>query len=432
MLQNHVQVRPHVHVNVHVHELADEIWFNIYSFLLEEEEEDHVTVTRRSMSCLSGLYRILVVVSKDDRSRLMRYAQQVPHSFVYDKQDPNLLQFEWACRNRIKIDKLDFRSCDSIAEHLLCLNMLKNCNLIDLKTFKDRTFWFSNTADADADADAGTNSTTTTTAGTRRTRTISCTRSRTRTRARNDNNRQAARFGEPLLEAIMTKGTTTTTTTLYNDKNGNAPPPPRTTTPATTNININISSTDIQRETTKLLSMNAPALSKICIESKKHKLYIPLLTALPLSNNLQDLTLKLFEGGTRTRSGKLDHDLEQITHAVEHMPRLKKLKLNACFPASFQIRSNSLTKLDVMGCLHGFWIDHCVCPNLKIFRMSYHVHEKDWTGAIPIDKDGIQKDLEDSCRKRGSFVEDYTAKEVPCAGLLVPDGCKMSLFIFNL
>jgi len=420
MRHNRIEVRPYSHV----HELADEIWFNIYSFLLEEEEDNVTGVIQRSMS-LGGLYRILAVVSKDDQSRLMRYVQQVPHSFVYDKQHANLLQFEWACRNRIKIDKLDFRTCDSIADRLLCLNMLKTCSLTELTTFKDRTFWFSNstacttiTAGTATTACTTTTTTTTTTgtttAGTRRRRTISCPR--TCTRSRNNNNRQAARFGVPLEEI--------TTTTNGTRTNGNGPS-------RTTHINI-LSTTDIQRETIKLLSMNAPILRKICIESKKHKLYLPLLTALPLSNNIQDLTLKLFEGGTRTRSGKLDHDLEQITHAVEHMPHLKKLKLNACFPASFQIRSNSLTKVDVRGCLQGFWVDLCVCPNLQIFRMSYHMHKRGWTGAIPIDKHGIQNDLEDSYWKRGSFMEDYTAKGLPCAGLFVPDSCNMSLFIFNL
>ena len=343
-------------IQYHVHDLADEIWFRIYSYLEEE-------VPWRSMS-LGGLFREMQVISKDDLSRLMRYARQVPRSFLYERAD--LIQFAWACRNQIKIEKLDFRNCDGVAEHYLCLHMLKACNLSDLRTFKDRTFWFMEMNQNEDD------------------RLI----------------QQAVALGLPREEIKA-----------------------HIVDPSI------ITCVDIQKETTRLLLLHAPKLQKICIETKKHELYLPLITE--FSDRLVDLTLKLFEGGTETRSGMLDNDLEQISHFLEPMPRLKKLKINACFPASFRVRSKSLTKLDVRGCLEGFWIQQCYCPKLKIFRMSYHIHKKDWTGAIPIAKVKTQTEIEDTYRKLKSSLQDYTAEEVPCSGLVVPGTCKMRLFIFN-
>eukprot|EP00979_Chaetoceros_neogracilis_P018858 scaffold11341_cov338-Chaetoceros_neogracile.AAC.1 len=64
--------------------------------------------------------------------------------------------------------------------------------------------------------------------------------------------------------------------------------------------------------------------------------------------------------------------------------------------------------------------------------MSYHIHKKDWTGAIPIARIKTEIELEDAWRKRKSFLQRYTAEEIPCAGLAVPGTCKMRLFIFNM
>jgi len=341
----------------HAHDFVDEIWFRIYSYLEEEVQP------WRSMT-LGGLFREMMLISKDDLARLMRYARQVPRSFLYDRED--LIQFAWACRNRIKIEKLDFRNCD-VAEHCLCLFMLKACNLKDLRTFKDRTFWFVKMNPSEDD------------------RLI----------------QHAIEMGLPRQEIEVRIEDRSTITCI-----------------------------DIQKETTRLLLLHAPKLQKICIETKKHELYLPLITV--FSDRLVDLTLKLFEGGTETRSGMLDNDLEQISYSLEPMPRLEKLKINACFPASFRIRSKSLTKLDVRGCLEGFWIQQCYCPKLDIFRMSYHIHKKDWTGAIPIARIKTEIELEDAWRKRKSFLQRYTAEEIPCAGLAVPGTCKMRLFIFNM
>lgn len=121
--------------SVNITDLPDEIWFRFYSFL-------HKKAHWQSLS-FNELFSSMSSVSKNDYCRLMRYVQQVPQDFVYEEDNGNLDALLWACRNRIKLGKVDFRSADSCVEFNLCLLMLQRCNITDMHKFKMKTFWLT-------------------------------------------------------------------------------------------------------------------------------------------------------------------------------------------------------------------------------------------------------------------------------------------------
>jgi hypothetical protein len=209
----------------------------------------------------------------------------------------------------------------------------------------------------------------------------------------------------------------------------------------------NVSCQQVQWAMSCLIMEQVPKLKKICVESKTHELDIPLLAH--YKQHLEDLTLKLFRwGGSVGENGgdssqqqqqhyprstiQLDSHLEQVTSVVSLMPKLKKLKINACFQASFRVSSSSLTKLDVRGSMGGFWISECSCPKLKILRMSYHIGKNQWTGVIPLSKQKAEGDLlQGFLHNHGSnaMIQDFQARKLPCMGLNVPGDCIIKLFL---
>lgn len=349
---------------IHIHDLVDEVWFMIISYLEEE-------IPWRSMD-LCAVFRTFYCVSKTEYARMLRYAKQVPHNFRYDQED--LIQFVWACRQRIKLGKVDFRMCDSFSDYFLCMHMLKSCNTLDLKILKMRTFWLSNDK---------------------------------------WKNRQ-------ILKEVAKLGLNVAALV------------PQLHIPKDCFLQGS-SCQRIQSIICTYILDHVPALRKICVESKTHELHFPLLTH--YRQHLEDLTLKLFEGGDceslESSGNTLDDHLEKVTSIVATMPKLKKLKINACFRASFRVRSPSLTKIDVRGCMGGFWITECTCPKLKVLRMSYYLQKSEWTGVIPLSKQEVEDDLKDTEKHRETWIEDYAAKDLPCKGLEVPGNCNIKLFIVH-
>lgn len=363
---------------IHIHDLADEIWFTIIAFLQEE-------IPWRSMD-LCTVFRIFYLVSKKDHARLIKYAKQVPQKFRYAQED--LIQLVWACQHEIKLGRADFRSCDGYSDYILCMHMLRCCNTLDLKILKIRTFWLSND---------------------------------------DLKNRRILKMATKLGLVVSL---------------GCLPPLHHQQGP--------MSCQQVQSAISCLIVQQVPALRKICIESKTHELDIPLLEY--YKYHLVDLTLKLFKWGAgygsrqeqqlqqqqqqqqhnQNRIQLLDNHLEQVTQVVSLMPKLKKFKINACFPASFRIFSSSLTKIDVRGSMGGFWITECTCPKLKLLRMSYYICKSEWTGAIPLSKEKVQEDLlQGVLNNHGStaVIQDFEAKKLPCMGLNVPDDCNIKLFL---
>jgi len=369
--------------SMHIHDLADEIWFLIISFLKEE-------MPCRSMD-LCTVFRILYLVSKKDHARMIRYARHVPQNFRYAQED--LIQLVWACQHQIKIGRADFRMCDNYSDYILCMHMLRTCNTMDLKILKIRTFWLSN-----------------------------------------DNVSKNKR----ILKKASKLGLVVSWT------------------PFPAQQQQNVSCQQVQSAMSCLIKEHVPQVKKICIEGKSHELDIPLITH--YKQYLEDLTFKIFrcweEGDHASESESqqqrrqqrqqqqnhpnsipLDRHLEQVTNVVAFMPNLKKLKINACFSSSFRVRSSSLTKIDVRGCAGGFCITECICPKLKVLRMSYYIPQRLWTGAIPLSKQKVEEDIiQDELKNNGgnsAAIQDFQAQNLPCIGLHVPGDCTIKLFLVH-
>jgi hypothetical protein len=330
----------------HIADLPDEIWFRFYSFL-------HTKAHWESLS-FNELFRSMSSVSKEGNGRLMRYVQQVPQDFTYEEDNGNLDALLWACRNQIKLGKVDFRSCDSCFEFNLCLLMLRRCNITDMHILKIKTFWLAN----DEFKNMG--------------------------------------IAQKVIEAGI---------------------------PAD-EILKPMSPFDFQRELASCVQKRSRALRKVAVLCKHNEIYIPFFTN--FSQTLVDVTLKLFEGIDANRSS--GNDLQAFTNVVTNMPKLKKLKINACLTASISVKSDSLTKIDVRSSLGGFLIDECICPSLGLFRSSYFVKDSSWNGVRPVARIDVQEELEKKYAEDKRVI-DMQVRSNPFLGMHVPDSCIVRLYL---
>jgi len=331
--------------SVHASDLPDEIWFRCYSFL-------HNKAHWESLS-FHDLFRSMSSVSKDVHNRLLRYVKQVPQDFIYEEDDGNLDAILWACRNQIKLGKVDFRSCESCAEFNLCLLMLRMCNITDMHTLKIKTFWFA------------------------------------------DDELKTLRIAHLAFRAGV-----------HLDE-----------------VLKEINPIDFQKNLARCIHKRCRALRKVSVSSKHNEMHIPLITA--FSKTLVDVTLKLFEGSDGVEAG---NDLEAFSHVVTNMPKLKKLKINACLKASISVKSKSLTKIDVRSSLGGFYISKCVCPSLAIFRSSYFVKDNRWNGVRPVARICVQEELEKNYAEDKRII-DLQVSSNPFHGMHVPETCIVRTFL---
>lgn len=327
---------------LHITDLPDELWFRTYSFL-------HTTSPCESLS-INELFQTVNCVSKEENARLMRYVRQVPQDFRYEEGIENLDALIWACRNGMKLGKVDFRTCDSPIEFNLCLLMLRSCNIRDMQVLKIKNFWLAN-----------------------------------------DKHKS-----QSILQQLIKAG-------IPADE-----------------VNYPMNPVDFQKQISTCVKENTRALRKICIESKHDELYMPFFTN--FSRTLNDVTVKLFEG-----MGSTDC-LQELMDAVNEMPKLKKLKMNACMKASVSVKSMSLKKIDVKSSLGGFVVKECICPSLTILRASYFVEDKCWNGVMPMAKIEMQKALENNYVKEKCIV-DIQAGSNEFHGMLVPDSCNVRLYL---
>lgn len=313
------------------------------------------------------LFRSIGFVSKAENARLMRYIKRVPQDFRYDDEvDRNIDAILWACKHKMKLHKVDFRQCETEVEFGLCLYMLRNCNISDLEIFKVKNFWLFQDDD------------------------------------RND------RIASKLIEAGLPED----------------------------EVYESMDSSIFQEKLAEYVPLHAPKLRKVCLESKRNELhrFIPFFSN--IFRTLDDVTLRLFDSSitddTTNLSGMrprgYDADLHAFTEVIEHMPKLKKLKINACFRASIRVKSKSLKKIDVRSSFGGFWVDECICPNLKILRSSYYVKEELWNGVQPVSRIGTHKELKENYAADKRIIE-FSVGKIPFHGMQVPDDCTVNIFL---
>ncbi len=109
-----------------------------------------------------------------------------------------------------------------------------------------------------------------------------------------------------------------------------------------------------------------------------------------------------------------ERNLDDLSHAIESMGKLKRLHLKIQFPTKIKIKSNSLEYIDSYTSHKNMWISECVCPSLRKVICRYETN-----GVIPM--------IPLSQRE----VEQYEGRESinvgnrPFEGMVVPNLCEV-------
>ena len=165
-----------------------------------------------------------------------------------------------------------------------------------------------------------------------------------------------------------------------------------------------------QKNFSRCIAGKVKKLEKMYICVRKNELYAPFITN--FSETLVDLSLAIHCGGKRTKSGSLDEDLEEISHAIERLSLLKRLTIIATPRASFRIRSRSLEEIDTSYSQFGFWVDECICPLLQVFVMNL-LKNGVRNGVMPVSEITDRRHI--------------VVGSCPFVGMQVPDSCIVCL-----
>lgn len=115
------------------HDLADEIWFHIYDYLhLDRSLADEAGAN----FTFGFIFRTISLVSKDHSKRLLHYAQEVPHDFVYHGFPFGIHEILWACKHYVKVGSVDLSRCKSVVECNLFMYFLRCYNVKDMHTLR--------------------------------------------------------------------------------------------------------------------------------------------------------------------------------------------------------------------------------------------------------------------------------------------------------
>jgi hypothetical protein len=108
-------------------QIVDETWFLVLSYLRPKEG-------LFSPDSLGDIFSSFGVVSKQHREYAIRYVQLIPQMFVYSfRRIPKLL---WACSAEMNLGHVDFWDISSSTNGIecnLCLHMLRECNIKNLR-----------------------------------------------------------------------------------------------------------------------------------------------------------------------------------------------------------------------------------------------------------------------------------------------------------
>ena len=368
--------------------LPDGVWFRVFSFLHRHHDPTvhSLGIVDNDPLAVGDLFRLMASVSKNDNRRLFRYLKFVPMDFTYSYYE--LATFAWACKHRMKLGGVvSFTSIGRIALNLY-MHMIRSCNIYDMHTLTLNLHHVSSHV------------------------------SRHFRRSAMENN-----IPEEVLKVPMSPMEFQTQYADYLRKHSG----------------IN----------------RTPSLKKLHLRIRKDEFHAPFLTS--FSQSLEELSLNILkeernvtenenenenENGANdatasvtvsTKRGSYDDDLEQMSAAIQKLPKLKKLTICANMQAVFRIRSKSLEEINTKPSSIGFWVNECICPSLKLFRSRYHFPIRRGYGQDPGVPYGngltpvftcYRDDVKDKFRNEKRLNElEVHAGSHPFVGMQVPSSC---------
>ena len=358
----------------------DEIWFCIYNILFFDifsAEETRSESQNSSLQCFYGM----VLISKTDYARLLRYLKQKPQIVSFGCaccSNKWLKKIVWVGKKSVKLSDLTINvNFDDNDAMNIYFHLLQSCNIIEMQTLTIVQF------------------------------------------------SSEAQFSRHLRHRSLTGGRNRRS--IKSDFSSDF----------SSNVISQVHAPMIARD---FLTLLAAYVSSKCLQLNKMILVFltkrdfhrPLrfITAFSETLKILHLRIKTDLGSTGSRGS---FDLQSISQAIEEMKLLNTLVLHIQFETSLRIKSASLQTIDTTKSMLGFSIDQCLCPSLIMIRFNYGISVigetgDETNGLKPLrrkmlmsarnDYDGMPNQNADSVR-----VVDFVAGDCPFIGMNVPDNC---------
>lgn len=349
--------------------VPDDVWFHVFCFLHDKDAGSSSSQSCKSSNILEVL-RPLFYASKEMNGILIRYAQNIPQNFIYNKAD--LEGLAWVTKHNMKLGLLSLNDGgNSYHKASACQHLLKCCNIRDLHTLKFDMRWFKER--------------------------------------------------DPrLTEVIMVRaGIPREILSTYRPSNQ------KTVWPRS-DLQL--------KELVDYLTDNVKELKSLCITVYKARFYTPILNHFSDSLEELSITfmeggaLKSLDIDG-VLPGTYSNDFDVITCAIERMPKLRKLTIRSYVQGTLNIRSKSLEKIDVRRCgREYFWIPRCVCPSLKMLITVYGINDNKKSCVKPVVRFTNTQLLEKWQDPNRIIGIEFKVKEHAFVGLKAPDSCIVRLY----